>query len=579
MSGLACAFLLSCAQPRVQRILDGVESALNDFPDSALTVLTAMDPAQYASPGLSARHALLYSLALDKNYIDVSDDSLARIAVDYYDRRGDDRHRMLAWYSLGRVQSNAQNRTGAVISFIEAEKSAERTGDLHYLGLIERNIGALYNSCYDWISAAEYYERSARFFLANKEKNYAVYSQHALSRMYGAVEKDASRDSLLSLLESYARAHDIYLFSMLLRDKAMYAMRPGEDNPVEALACCRQVGMLSDEPFSPDEWGTQALAFCLLSQKDSARRYLDLAADALSSDQDSARYFFNHYRIAKHEGDNRCAIDCLEKAVAMQEKILHSDENTLIANSLSDYYRLCDQRRSEQVRNRNIQLALTGALALLALVLLYLSYVIHKRRMKEKDRVIKEKEEKIQEDMARTDEIMMELHKGRSDLSGMGEQVNRLIREKMRILQLWADAYYGVQIEEKSIPNDPYRYLDVDFGKNKEKQMENFIRALETLRTDEELFAQLEESVNRWKENLMEVFYQECASSESGFSFKEKDKWIILLTFAELPDRTIGFLLEMKAGNVRTRRARLRERITKMSLPSSERFLKELGSK
>jgi len=40
-------------------------------------------------------------MALDKNFIDVSDDSIARVAVDYYSRRGSDRHYARSLYYLG----------------------------------------------------------------------------------------------------------------------------------------------------------------------------------------------------------------------------------------------------------------------------------------------------------------------------------------------------------------------------------------------------------------------------------------------------------------------------------------------
>ena len=36
-----------------------------------------------------AKYALLRSMALDKNYIDVADDSLINVAVEWYSRRGD----------------------------------------------------------------------------------------------------------------------------------------------------------------------------------------------------------------------------------------------------------------------------------------------------------------------------------------------------------------------------------------------------------------------------------------------------------------------------------------------------------
>lgn len=59
-----------------------------DRPDSALSVLDSIDRSLLTTKRLKAHHALLHAMALDKNYIDVSDDSIARVAVDYFSKHG-----------------------------------------------------------------------------------------------------------------------------------------------------------------------------------------------------------------------------------------------------------------------------------------------------------------------------------------------------------------------------------------------------------------------------------------------------------------------------------------------------------
>ena len=72
--------LLSCTQSQVQNNLLDIESYIMDRPDSALAVLEAMDRNLLVTEEDRAHHALLHAMALDKNFVDVSDDSLARVA-------------------------------------------------------------------------------------------------------------------------------------------------------------------------------------------------------------------------------------------------------------------------------------------------------------------------------------------------------------------------------------------------------------------------------------------------------------------------------------------------------------------
>ena len=100
--GILFIILLSgCSIREVKSKLDDVESYIAERPDSALVVLESIDSTALKTKGLKAHHALLHAMALDKNYIDVTDDSLANIAVKYYQKRGDKRNLVRSLYYKG----------------------------------------------------------------------------------------------------------------------------------------------------------------------------------------------------------------------------------------------------------------------------------------------------------------------------------------------------------------------------------------------------------------------------------------------------------------------------------------------
>ena len=71
------------------RLLDEAEAHLEMHPDSAFVALDSLDRKHLNTQELRARHALLYSIALEKCGIALTNDSIINIAVDYYSRSKD----------------------------------------------------------------------------------------------------------------------------------------------------------------------------------------------------------------------------------------------------------------------------------------------------------------------------------------------------------------------------------------------------------------------------------------------------------------------------------------------------------
>ena len=75
--------LTSCRNSEAVRQMNDIETYIQTRPDSALTVLSQMDTSSLRHPRERAQFALLYAIALDKNYIDTTDIGVIRPAVEY----------------------------------------------------------------------------------------------------------------------------------------------------------------------------------------------------------------------------------------------------------------------------------------------------------------------------------------------------------------------------------------------------------------------------------------------------------------------------------------------------------------
>lgn len=93
------------------RILDDAQARLDNHPDSAFVALDSLDRKYLNTKELRARHALLYSIALEKVGIEVMDDSIINIALDYYKKSGDTANEAAARMWKARIMSEKPSMT------------------------------------------------------------------------------------------------------------------------------------------------------------------------------------------------------------------------------------------------------------------------------------------------------------------------------------------------------------------------------------------------------------------------------------------------------------------------------------
>lgn len=163
---LALLLFPSCRRQSgdIDSFLHNAESLMNEHPEDALSIIRHIDRRKIYSSASEARYALLYSQALDKNYVDVTSDSLTAVAVNYYDRHGTKHERAMAHYYQGPVFSNAGNFDAAIRSYSLAEDAASGTDDYYLLGLINNAVGNLHFEQYDLDEALQRDQQAASFF-------------------------------------------------------------------------------------------------------------------------------------------------------------------------------------------------------------------------------------------------------------------------------------------------------------------------------------------------------------------------------------------------------------------------------
>lgn len=154
-------------------VLDELDTMVQEQPDSAYTILSAFDRSTLTTKEDVAHFSLLYSIALDKMYIDVTEDTLINVAVDFYKHKNN-RYTFLSHYYHGRVFENANRKEDAMQAFILAEAVPEKKVDPLYLAKLHFGKERIYNFLFLNRKALEEAELSAKYSLEAKHwNNYA----------------------------------------------------------------------------------------------------------------------------------------------------------------------------------------------------------------------------------------------------------------------------------------------------------------------------------------------------------------------------------------------------------------------
>ncbi len=215
----ASAVFLSCKDNQVGSALNSAEISMNDNPESSLEVLESIDKDLLSTRKQKAKYALLYSTALDKNYIDIKTDSIIAPAVKYYECYGSKEERFLCNYYHARIYENAGDNENALLYAAKAESLDTSRVSAESKCLLYAMKGRVYYDARKLINAIEAYELACKYALmAGKYCHYANYCLR-LADVYIYNHDTANLNKYIKLAEqfhSYFGTFEIHNYSRLI---------------------------------------------------------------------------------------------------------------------------------------------------------------------------------------------------------------------------------------------------------------------------------------------------------------------------------------------------------------------------
>lgn len=149
--------------------MDVAENIINSRPDLALSILDSIKPETINGKNTKARYALLYSIALDKNYIDTTTLEILQPAIDYYLKKGTSDEKLKTYYYQGRIYQNRNENDSAMQSFVRGKELFLQCSDSITMANLLVAQGTLFYTTYKFkefiennLSASKLYESTGK---------------------------------------------------------------------------------------------------------------------------------------------------------------------------------------------------------------------------------------------------------------------------------------------------------------------------------------------------------------------------------------------------------------------------------
>ena len=551
----------------IYRTLKDVGTYISDSPDSAYNVLSGIDKKRISRYRTLAKYSLLMSIALDKKYIDVTEDTLIRPAVLWYERHGSDKDRMLAYYYHGRVYQNAEDYNQAIIAFSNAEQCAKICEDDFYLGMIYRGMSEIYNMTYNHIEELKYAKQSYNyFFKANKpyhSNDALLYIAAAQNNIKNFAECEKTCYQIKQIAIEY---NDPILLGDCLRLLALSSLKNGTNDPQFTIDIFSYLTDSLNYNINFQDSTDLARAYALSGNVKKAGKIIN----CLQPHNDQLKTgLINHskYIIEKSTKNYKSALKNFELATEIQDSLFYHILNQSVVNTQKDYFKRQAEYDAERLHMKNTIILLIVIASVITLA--SISYFWY-RKVKDKER---EKEFETARLMDRISEVRNELISLQREKD---EQISSLTRALESENQ---EAMSGFREQIYSLYQTRFRFFDnicrqyYSFGMTASKQRQIFKVVEENIRevSDDKEIVALEEIVDAFRGGVMKKLRAEFPR------FKEEDFKVMCYWYAGFsPTAMCVFMKVDDINDIYKRKSRLKARIEKSESPNKDFFISQL---
>ena len=530
----------SCTNRRTAAALNEIEFFMKTSPQSALTALRAIDTTTLNTRASRAHYALLYAMALDKNWIDTTDANIVMPAVSYYSRHGSADQQMKSNYYLGRIQGNAQDINAAIISFTRAEIASEMSDDSSFKGLLAMAIADVYKKVHFTDKEYLYTQKGMNYFRTSGDTNHYNLSFGRLAMVCQKKREWEKADSLYRKGLVLAANDTLAMRMFLSHYAAMKVIQPHAD-PVGAIELLNNLYSEYKTVLPAKEYAIYAFASILNGDEDTCDAILSKLHSLPDDKRKESRFY--EYLIAMHKKDYLYANSLLTTIYTEQDQAVGQMLNHSITETLQEYY------RHQAITVHKLSQRRTIIFTIIVLGVLLFSSILIMRLFRRRER------------------IQIEM-----------ENLTRMFNETNTTLLQTTSAYRSLQHSYIALFKNQFETIEslcrtyLHYSRKPEETRKNAIYKrvtdiLSHIGKDRKYNALFEDQINRELDDIV------LHLKEDLNIVKNEDILFVCYTIAGFDYKLVAALLNISLANVYTKRFRLKERILQLDSPHKEYYL------
>lgn len=542
--------------------LSHIESYIIEHPDSALVVLENIDISELSGKEERAKHALLLSMAMDKNYIYKTDFKVLQPAIDYYEDSGTTTDKFQTYYLQGRIYQNQGNETEAMILYAQAKELLSGIDAPFLVGQLHTEIGNIYRSNYDYAKSLEAYQAAYDYYINDGLESYAAYALLDIGLSYWNLEDNAKGIEYINeALQIAIKLHDEYL-EMICYQNIVFLC-----DDIDAVGRCGSVVEALVNRYDIEKFGSGSLVaiasyYAEVEEYDRMEVFIGRAWSNTTNAKDSINVYLTQADILKRVGKSEEALKFFEAGVKLQNREVRSSLKQPIETTQKEYFQQQAEYNAYRLKkDRELYITL-GVIALLALIVVAM-YIRHRMLSKdleiskymmlssELQSAIRDREDRLS---AISEYISSQQEAHNTMVGDMHSQIAELFEKQYELLDRLSNTYYETQ----------------GVSKEKESIFKQVKSEIDKFATDKRSIAQLEKIVNTYKRNVIGLVRSEIPN------ISERDITLLCYVYAGFSAKSISVFIGETTSNILTRKSRLRSKIAKLETPNAKVILEEM---
>ena len=526
--------------------LESISALMEEHPDSALHLLEELPAHRFRRSRLRADRGLLYTMALDKNYIDSDNDSLIRYTYDYYRRhKATDSVRHLVHYYYGRIRHNDEQYTAAAVEYLEALRLLDTIQSPYRAGLLFSRLGEMYRDQYNFESALGYFYRAHAAYERAKDTIGLYYSKFDMGNTLRSLRRyNESEKSYRQALNLARCMSDNYVMGYCLSN--LLSLYYEVDDIAKFKQCYEQLEDL--DGYQPTAVYHILVANVSIGENDlpRAKQHLSTAA-TIGYEGNEPLYYLMQFKLASAERDYEKANYYQYRCINANDSLIRNTYSTSVATAEKQFYAERSAFAEYRLRIRKTAETIL-AMAIIVLIIVGVGY-FRKR--------IRHKEQQIFDYMAAVDQ--------------MQEQYNRLQQTVMKKEQ-GEDAYKSILAERFSTLDNLCRsFFERDTPHQQQAQLFRELKGrLQALAEDPRMAAELDRVINARFEHLMVRLIEQMPQLSA------EDVHFLRLTYAGFSAQVISLVFHDSVQNIYARKYRIKKRIQHSSAVDKMDFINAL---